>query len=197
LGSTSRFPPEFWTELSFKELGNAMGTFMDVDMSFRETGKMSMAIILVALDVREGLAEELVLIKEEVCFHQRLDYEGIPFRCHRCHKHGHNASQCALPFRPRNGVILLPPSKKRDTIGSKGPGSLLWSPWFGGFSPRGAPTRARGKITEMLWSFNKRLRREKELPQKRTLDAKPSPGDKGFLQDLTSHFGMLFPLLHL
>jgi hypothetical protein len=57
-----------------------------------------MARILVALDVRAGLAEELVLIKEEVCFHQRLDYEGIPFRCRRCHKHGHNASQCALPF---------------------------------------------------------------------------------------------------
>jgi hypothetical protein len=25
-------PTEFWTELSFRELGNAMGTFMDVEM---------------------------------------------------------------------------------------------------------------------------------------------------------------------
>jgi len=74
-------PPELWTELSFKELGNALGTFMDTYMSFREIGKMSMARILVALDVRDKLAEELVLIKEEVCFHQRLDYEGIPFKC--------------------------------------------------------------------------------------------------------------------
>jgi hypothetical protein len=32
---------QLWTELSFKELGNAMGTFMDVDMSFKETSKMS------------------------------------------------------------------------------------------------------------------------------------------------------------
>jgi len=50
-------PPELWTELSFKELGNAMGTVMDADISFRESGKMSMAIILVALDVRVGLVE--------------------------------------------------------------------------------------------------------------------------------------------
>jgi len=67
--------------LSFKELGNSLGNFMETNMSFRETSKMSMAHILVALDVRDGLAEELVLIKDEIHFHQRLDYEGIPFRC--------------------------------------------------------------------------------------------------------------------
>jgi hypothetical protein len=108
-------PLEFWTELTFKELGYVMGTFMDVDMYFRESGQISMAIILVSLDVREGLEEELVLIKEDVCFHQTLDYEGILFRCHHCHKHGHNASQFSLPFRPCNGVHSTPTSKKRET----------------------------------------------------------------------------------
>jgi hypothetical protein len=95
--------PKLWIELIFKELGNVVGAFMDANMSFRESGKISMARILVALDVREGLAEELQLIKEEVHFHQKMDYEGISFRCHRCHKHMHNASQRSLPFRLRNG----------------------------------------------------------------------------------------------
>jgi len=90
-----------------------LGTFMDTDMSFRETGKNPIARILVSLDVRVGLAEEFVLIKEEICFHQILYYEWIPFECRRCQKHGHNASQCVFPFRPRNAGHATPPSKKR------------------------------------------------------------------------------------
>jgi hypothetical protein len=58
-----------------------LGTFIDADMSFKEMSKMSMALILVDLEVRDRLEEELILIKEEVFFHKRLDYEGIPFRC--------------------------------------------------------------------------------------------------------------------
>jgi hypothetical protein len=56
-------PQDLWNELSFKELGNAMGYFMDMNFSFRDMGKMLVSRILVSLDVRAGLAVELVLIK--------------------------------------------------------------------------------------------------------------------------------------
>jgi hypothetical protein len=42
-------------------LGNMMGTFLDVDMSFMATKKMSVAQILVFLNIRKGLAEEIIM----------------------------------------------------------------------------------------------------------------------------------------
>lgn len=47
--------------MNFKELGNALGSFMGVEMSFKQTCTMSMVSIMVALDVRIGFPEELVL----------------------------------------------------------------------------------------------------------------------------------------
>jgi hypothetical protein len=35
-------------------------------------------------------------------FLQRLDYDGVPFKCHRCHQHGHVISQCHLPLKVRH-----------------------------------------------------------------------------------------------
>jgi hypothetical protein len=66
-------------------------------------------------DVREGLEKESMLIKKEVLFHQGLDYEGIPFRCHQSHKHGHNDIQFTFPFQPHNGGHATPTSKKWAT----------------------------------------------------------------------------------
>jgi len=46
-------------------LGNALGFFMDVDMSFLETREMAIAKILVSLEMREGLFKELEFISRE------------------------------------------------------------------------------------------------------------------------------------
>jgi hypothetical protein len=69
---------------------------MDVDMSFLSMGKMLVSCILVSLNIRRGLVEEIKLSWGEKSYMQKLDYEGIPFRCRRCHKHGHIASECQL-----------------------------------------------------------------------------------------------------
>jgi hypothetical protein len=60
-------PMEYWTKKSFTELGNALGSFVDVDMSFLEIGEMEFARILVSLDVREGFLEELNLLEYDGC----------------------------------------------------------------------------------------------------------------------------------
>jgi hypothetical protein len=92
-------PVELWTPKGFEYLGNALGRYMDVDMSFKSsTGKMSMAHILVSLNIRKGLAEEIELSWGDKSIMKKLDYEGIPFKCRRCHKHGHNASEFHLPM---------------------------------------------------------------------------------------------------
>jgi hypothetical protein len=54
-------PPELWKVKGFESIGNALGTYMDVDMSFISTGRMSMACILVSLNFRKGLSGDIEL----------------------------------------------------------------------------------------------------------------------------------------
>jgi hypothetical protein len=60
---------------------------------------MSMARILVRLDLRPRLLKEMTIEMTFGSFIQPLDYEGIPFRCHRCHVYGHGIVDCKLPFK--------------------------------------------------------------------------------------------------
>jgi hypothetical protein len=62
---------------------------LDADFSFKETGEMSLARILVSLNIRGGLRKELNITDRGFTRAQILDYEGIPFHCRRCHAHGH------------------------------------------------------------------------------------------------------------
>jgi len=80
-------------------IGNTLGTFLYIDMSFFVSDEYAMAPILVQLNMREGLAEDLELATRGKNFKQRLDYEGVSFRCRRCHKQGHIVSQCPLHFK--------------------------------------------------------------------------------------------------
>jgi hypothetical protein len=92
-------PAEFWSKECFKEFGNALGTFLDVDMSFLSTGDLIVACILVLLNVRGGLPKDLELVVDNSSYMQKLDYEGISFQCRHCHQHGHVANDCRLPFK--------------------------------------------------------------------------------------------------
>lgn len=48
------------------------------------------------MDISKHLLEGINLTwDEEDCF-QTLDYENIPFRCCRCHEHGHLSRECPL-----------------------------------------------------------------------------------------------------
>jgi hypothetical protein len=51
-------PIELWTKEGFRCLGNALGTFIDADMYFISTSKMSIAIFLVHINVSKGLARK-------------------------------------------------------------------------------------------------------------------------------------------
>jgi hypothetical protein len=49
------FPMQYWNPVRFATIGNKLGNFIEVDMSFEETGLMSVARVLVRLDLRPGL----------------------------------------------------------------------------------------------------------------------------------------------
>jgi hypothetical protein len=84
----SVLPLQFWTLEHFKAIGNFLGDFLEADMTFEETKQRKVARILVCLNVREGLGEEVDLKWGMYSHTQKLDYENVPFRCRRCHQYG-------------------------------------------------------------------------------------------------------------
>lgn len=46
------------------------------------------------MDLSGALPDELILEVLDEEWVQRVDYEHIPFRCHRCHEHGHLFRDC-------------------------------------------------------------------------------------------------------
>lgn len=94
-------PWQFWTPYVFKRIGDTLGTYLEHDRSYEKTGIRTMARILVHLDTRPGLEEKITLHHSHVSRKQLLDYEGVPFRCRRCHKIGHLYKDCPL----NSGVI--------------------------------------------------------------------------------------------
>jgi len=92
-------PPYYWEEKFFKSIGNKIGEFVEADNSYLDTRQRKMARILVNINVREGLGEEVDLVFGPFHHTQKLDYENIPFRCRRCHEYGHLVEDCKLPLR--------------------------------------------------------------------------------------------------
>ena len=80
-------PLHFWDIYHFRRIGDILGQFLEADLSFLETKVKRVARILVNLNIREGLAESIILEWGPDPITQILDYENIPFRCRRCHVH--------------------------------------------------------------------------------------------------------------
>jgi hypothetical protein len=74
-------PLHFRTLDYFKAIGNVLGDFLEADLSFAKTKQRKIARILVNLNVREGLGEEIDLSWGSFTHTQLLDYENVPFRC--------------------------------------------------------------------------------------------------------------------
>lgn len=66
-----------------------MGTFLTFDDSFNTMRRMEFTRILVHMDLTNGLPEFINIQWRNITRRQLLGYEGVPFRCHRCHKVGH------------------------------------------------------------------------------------------------------------
>ena len=54
-------PLRFWDLYHFRRIGDILGTFLEVDLSYLETNEKKVARILVNINLREGLAEYINL----------------------------------------------------------------------------------------------------------------------------------------
>lgn len=105
-----------------------------------------MARILVHLDTKEGLEERMTLRWGNFSRTQNLDYEGVPFRCNRCHHVGHlfkdcplNISQDGSPKPAQTVSSRVPPIVPRSPRNSAPP-TVPRSP-RNSAKPRGVPAK--------------------------------------------------------
>ena len=55
-------------------MGNSLGSFVDMDLSFLQTGVMCMGKVLVNIDLRKGLEEDILIEWGDRVFLQPLNY---------------------------------------------------------------------------------------------------------------------------
>jgi len=85
-------PLHCWGDDSVKEIGNAVGKY--IDRSEPKDNMQACARICVEVDLGRGLPEAIKLKVDDWCHIQQLDYEQIPFKCKVCHEYGHFANRC-------------------------------------------------------------------------------------------------------
>lgn len=87
-------PLNLWHPKVLEAIGNCLGVFLKADLSYMQTGRRTVARILVGLQIYKGLADKLPIQYTCGTHVHALDYEGLPFCCHRCHKWGHLVAEC-------------------------------------------------------------------------------------------------------
>lgn len=87
------------------------------------------------LDTREGLEEKITLKWGKFSRLQILDYEGVPFRCNRCHQVGHLFKDCPLNKSQEGSPIISPAA-------SRGVSPTIPRPPQSSAAPQGAPEKA-------------------------------------------------------
>jgi len=89
-------PTEFWKEEILKDIGNTLGDFVKISEQTKQAKFVSYARLCVYLDISQDLPEAIELTHDDEDWVQAIDYEQLPFRCRRCHEHGHLFRDCPL-----------------------------------------------------------------------------------------------------
>lgn len=89
-------PIDYWGLTALKKIGDKLGTFVKASEATIQKRYTTYARICVEMDVSGALHEGLWLEYRDEEYFQALDYEQIPFRCRKCHVHGHLVRDCPL-----------------------------------------------------------------------------------------------------
>jgi len=87
-------PSEFWLPEVLEDIGNALGHFVKISDQTQLSRYTSYARICVYMNISQDIPEAITLTWEDDEWTQPLDYEHIPFRCRKCHMHGHLFRDC-------------------------------------------------------------------------------------------------------
>lgn len=89
-------PIDYWGLVALKQIGDHLGTFIKASEATMQRKYTSCARICVEMDVSGALHEGLRLEYRDEDYFQAIDYKQIPFRCRKCHEHGHLVRECPL-----------------------------------------------------------------------------------------------------
>jgi hypothetical protein len=93
-------PVHCWNWDSLKHIGDALGKFID---RANNNDQYDCARICVEVDLEVGLPEAIKIKVGSWTHVQVLDYEQLPFKCHKCHVYGHFARGCPNKGEPEKG----------------------------------------------------------------------------------------------
>eukprot|EP00253_Pinus_taeda_P031639 PITA_31639 len=97
-------PLEYWDEESLKDIGNRLGEFIKVAEETKHIRYTSYAHICVLMHLNKSLLYSVSLFHDDFEWIQTLDYEDVPFRCQKCHAHGHLFRDCPLNVKPSSNT---------------------------------------------------------------------------------------------
>jgi hypothetical protein len=122
-------PQEFWLEEVLAGIGNTIGIYVKSSEATKQRRYTSYARICVYLNIAKPLPGSITLEYHDEDWSQTIDYEHIPFRCRKCHEHGHLFRECPLNTahkegNPENGKDkegFVQPAGRRRQGGRKQP----------------------------------------------------------------------------
>jgi len=89
-------PEEYWDEGILKDIGSGLGEFIKIAEETKLRRYTSYARICVFMRLDKALPDSVSLSRDDYEWIQPLDYEHVPFRCCKCHAHGHLFRDCPL-----------------------------------------------------------------------------------------------------
>lgn len=164
---------EYWEESLLKDIGNGLDEYIKVVEETKLRRYTSYAHICVFMRLDQALPDSVSLSHYDHEWIQPLDYEHVPFRCRKCHAHGHLFREC--PLNAKTGTPEPSNSLTQDAF-TKAPSSKRANkkPFAGK-----KPLRDSASIPTTSNSFEILAQASDEL----NLSTKPSPLPK----DASSH----------
>jgi hypothetical protein len=89
-------PLDYWLSSTFEAIENKLGKYFKTSEATLKGIYTSYARICIEMDVLGALSEAIILEFRDNEWIQSIDYKKIPFRCRRCHEHGHLIRECPL-----------------------------------------------------------------------------------------------------
>ena len=89
-----RLPIVFWQAQVLEAIGNRLVNFVSLEENWETKLDRRCARILVEMDLRNRLYEELKIVMHGSTWRQKLDYWKIPFRCFNCKEVDHILKDC-------------------------------------------------------------------------------------------------------
>jgi hypothetical protein len=93
-----RLPLQCWTNKILRNLGDSIGKTLDVNYSHKTSSLRMVENILVEVDIKEGLVDNIKIIMGAHTHKKIMDYMRIPLICVKCHSYRHVADECSFSF---------------------------------------------------------------------------------------------------